>query len=388
LNNGDQNGAPAGSGSDVPPPPDEAVTASVPAVDLSLGAEDVSVAPLPLRAGLPFTLTTVIRNNHGAPAVDVPIMVHMSAKREDIGYSPYLEVLTATLPASQSIPVQLPIHWNFAGGEHQIWIQVNRLPDAWQAETPTQPEDDLTDNIVLLELMVDPFDAYGSDLCSGRADVEIGPADVLPEPDRQQVLVRIHNLGNQAVYNLPVVVSGERLTGIAYSPAIPPCGGTGMVFVPLDRPLEEGESLTVEVNPGQWANGLIEDDFGNNRVTVTAGLPPGVIAPPGSGLDDYDFGISSSDIETPALWIVVVKVHNLGMRDADMVPILVENTAGREILDYVPLVQGEGLGVVALRVGYLWNHGETLTFTVNPEGAKGTYPEKSREDNVATFTLP
>ena len=110
--------------------------------------------------------------------------------------------------------------------------------------------------------------------------------------------------------------------------------------------------------------------------------------PPGSGLDDYDFGIAPTDIETPEAWIVLVTVHNLGSRDADMVPIRIENEAGRQITDAIPLVQGDGLGVAAIRVGYLWTPGGVLTFTVNPEDAQNAYPESNRDNNVATFKLP
>jgi hypothetical protein len=371
-----------------PTPISLVVTPDVPQVDLALLETEVVIAPLPLRAGSPFTVAATIHNNSEIPAVDVPVMVYISALQEEIGFTSFLQILTVTLPASQSVPVTLPVHWNLAGGEHRFWMQVNRMPDAWQAWSPTQPESNIADNMVLLELMVDPFDAYASELCSGRMDVEIGPADVLPEPDQQRVLVRVHNVGNRAVYNLPVVVIGDRLAGIAYTPAIPPCGGTAQVYVQVDRPFQQGESLTVQVNPSEWAGGLQEDKFDNNLVAVVAGLAPGVAVPPGSGLDDYDFGISTADIEIPELWIVLVTVHNLGTRDAAMVPIHIENEDGRKITDAVPLVQGNGLGVAAFRVGYLWTRGGTLTFTVNPQDVKGAYPETHRDNNVATFTLP
>jgi hypothetical protein len=156
----------------------------------------------------------------------------------------------------------------------------------------------------------------------------------------------------------------------------------------MDAPFEQGESLEIRVNPEEWADGLSEDDFANNRVSVVAGLAPGMVAPSGSGLDDYDFSISASDIQSPQLWIVQVTVYNLGTRDAAMVPIRVENEAGREITDAIPLVRGSGLGVAAIRVGYLWTHGGTLTFAVNPEDVEGAYPETDRDNNVATFTLP
>jgi hypothetical protein len=39
-------------------------------------------------------------------------------------------------------------------------------------------------------------------------------------------------------------------------------------------------------------------------------------------------------------------------------------------------------------VGYLWIPGGTLTFTVNPEDARGAFPETRRDNNTATFTLP
>jgi hypothetical protein len=360
----------------------------LPAVDLTLIEEDVSVAPLPLRAGFPFTITALIHNNASVPARDVPVMVYIAAEQEEINYTSFLQLLTVTLPASQSLPVEVPVDWNFAGGEHRLWVQANRLPDAWQFYTPTWPEADTSDNVALLDLLVDPFDGYSSDLCSGRVDVEIEPTDVLPEPDHQRVLVRLHNVGNQAVYNLPVVVIGEQVSGLAYTPAIPPCGGTAEVYVDLDRPLQQGESLTVMVNPRDWGGGVAEDNLDNNQVTVAAGLAPGVNMPPGSELEDYDFVISTADIETPEPWIALVTVHNLGTRDAAMVPIRVENQAGRKLSDAIPLVQGNGRGVAAIRIGYLWTRSGTLTFTINPEDAEGAYPEVNRDNNVATLSLP
>lgn len=362
------------------------VTPTIPAIDLTLARQDVSVAPLPLRAGFPFTVTATIHNNQGSAAEAVPVMFHISARQEQIGYLPFLEVLTVTVPASQSLAVAIPVDRNLAGGEHQLWVQVNRLPDAWRSQAPTQPEEDIHDNIVLKDLMVDPFDAYTTDLCAGRVDVEIGPADVLPEPARQRVMVRIHNIGNRAAYNLPLVVMGDHLTGIAYTPAIPPCGGMAEVYVETDRPFEQGELLEVRVNPEEWADSLLEDDYDNNHVAVTAGQ--GLVVPPGSGLEEYDFSIDAADIETPELWIVLVTVRNLGARDAAEVPIRIENKGGRKITDAIPLVRGEGRGTAAFPVGYLWIPGGTLTFTINPQDADGAYPEKNLDDNVTTFKLP
>jgi hypothetical protein len=359
-----------------------------PLVDLRLSEEDVSLQPLPLRAGFPFTVTAMIHNNADIPAVDVPVLVYISAVQEQIGFSPFLQQITVTIPASDSLSVDVPVDWNFGGGEHQIWLQVNRVPEAWENRTPSIAEADIGDNLVLLDAVVDPFDAYASDLCSGRVDVEISPTDILPEPDRQRVLVLIHNQGNRAVYNLPVVVSGNELAAISYTPAIPPCGGTAQVILDVDRPFLAGESLTVQVNPSDWSGALEESDFENNHVSVSAGLAPGLAIPPGSGLEDYDFALTTADIETPELWIVLVTVHNLGTRDADMVPIRIENESGRKLLDAIPLVQGEGSGVAAIRVGYLWLPGGTLTFTVNPQDTKDSYPESNRNNNVATFTLP
>jgi hypothetical protein len=359
-----------------------------PVVDLSLPEDGISVDPLPLRAGFPFTVTALVQNNWSFPAEEVPVMVLISADQEEIGFAAYSRLLTVTVPASQSLQVDLPIDWNFSGGEHQLWIQVNRLPDAWQERMATLPETNTRDNIALVDLMIDPFDAYTSDLCSGRVDVEIGPEDILPEPDRQRVWVRVHNVGNRAVYNLPVTVTSAQSSGIAYTPAIPPCGGTAGLYVEVDQPIEEGDSLTVQVNPVQWVDGLPEDDFENNQVSVTAGLAPGLEPPSEVDLDDYDFGISTSDIEIPEPWHVLVTVHNLGTRDAAMVPISVENEAGRKLADAIPLVQGEGSGIAAIRVGYLWIPGGTLTFTVNPIDAAGALPETRRDNNTATFTLP
>ena len=370
------------------PLPTFIVEPEVPTVDLTLREDEVLVEPMPLRAGFPFTVTALIHNNLTVPAGDIPIMVLISAEHEEIGYTSYTQLITVTIPASQSLQVDLPVDWNFVGGEHQLWIQVNRLPDAWQDRAPTHSEANVRDNFALVDLIVDPFDAYTSDLCSGRVDVEIGPEDILPEPDQQRVLVRVHNVGNHAVYNLPVAVTSASATGIAYTPAIPPCGGTAEVYVRVDRPFQEGDLLTVQVNPSQWVGGLLEDDFDNNTVSVTAGLAPGLALPPEASLEDYDFGISTSGIEIPEPWHVLVTVHNLGTRDAAMVPISVENEAGRKITDAIPLVQGEGIGIAAIRVGYLWIPGGTLTFTVNPIDAKGVFLETRRDNNTVTFTLP
>jgi hypothetical protein len=361
---------------------------SSPLVDLWLGEDGVTLDPLPLRAGFPFTATVEVHNNTEVPAVDVPVMLYISAIQEEVGFSPFLQQLTVTVPASDSVQVALPVNWNFGGGEHRVWFQVNRIPEAWQDRLPVRAESDLEDNIAFLDVVVDPFDAYESELCSGRVDVEIGPADVLPELAQQRVQVLIHNPGNRAVYNLPVVVSGNEVAGISYTPAIPPCGGTARVAVELDRPLQAGESLAVQINPSDWSGALEEDDFANNQVSVSAGLAPGIEFPPAGGPGDYDFELATADIDTPEPWTVLVTVHNLGTRDADMVPIRIENEGGRKLLDSIPLVQGEGLGVAAIRVGYLWLPGGTLTFTVNPEDAKGAYPESNRSNNVATFVLP
>lgn len=350
--------------------------------------ELVAVSPLPLRAGFPFTITALITNSAEIPAMNVPLLLHMSAEREEIGFTSFVQLLTVTIPASSSVPITVPVTWNFPGGEHRLWVQVNRLPEAWLDVNPTQAEANTGDNIALLDLIIDPFDAYASDLCPGRVDVRIEPVDVLPQPDLQRVQVRIHNSGNRAVYNLPVVVTSDQASGLVYTPAIPPCGGTTTVYVPLGEPIQQGESLTVLVNPSDWPGSLSEDNFENNRVAVAAGLSSGPGPLPDSELADYDFQISTADIETPELWIVMASVRNLGTRDAADVPIRVENEAGRQVLDVVPLVQGKGQGVVAIRVGYLWTHGGTLTFTINPQDAEGAYPETNQNDNVATFTLP
>ena len=359
-----------------------------PTIDLTLSEEDLSLDPLPLRAGFPFTITAAIHNNADSLAADVPVMVYISAKQDEIGYSPFLQLLTVTLPASQTLPVEVPVDWNFAGGEYRLWVEVNRLPHAWQTRVPTRAENNTGDNTVLLDLMIDPFDAYSSDLCSGLVDLEVSPTDVLAEASRQRVLVRVHNVGSLAVYNLPVVITGEQLTGITYTPAIPPCGGTAEVYVEIDRPFLEGEVLTVQVNPSEWAGGLQEDRTDNNQVTVTAGWAAAEAIPVADDLVDYDFSLSTADIEIAEPWTVLITAHNLGTRDAAMVPVSIENEDGRKLADAIPVVQGEGIGVAAVRVGYLWIPGGTLSFTINPEDAKGAYPETSRENNVATFTLP
>jgi len=359
-----------------------------PAVDLTLVEEEVLIEPQPLGAGFPFTVTAFIHNNMPTPAGEVPVMILISARQEEVGYSPYTHLITVTVPASQSLQVDVPVRWNLAGGEHEVWIQVNRLPDAWQERAPTWTEVDTRDNVALIDLVVEPFDAYTSDLCSGRVDVEIEAEDVAVEPDGRRVWVRVRNVGNRAVYNLPVAVTSATASGVAYTPAIPPCGGKAEVYVAVDQPFKQGDTLTVEVNPPGWVGGLQEDIAGNNRVSMIANLTPAAEPASETSLDDYDFTISTADIEIPEPWHVLVTVHNLGTRDAANVPILVENEEGRWLTDSIPFVQGEGLGVAAIRVGYLWIPGGTLTFTVNPEDGRGALPEPIRDNNTATFTLP
>jgi hypothetical protein len=379
----------ADSSTETPDPraPRPTRTPQPPVLALSILPEELRVAPTPLRAGFPFTITGVIHNDSAVSADKVPLLVHLSAKQEHLGYTSFMERLTVTVPATQSVPFAVPVRWNLSGGEHRLWVQVNRLPNAWQSQTPTQPEENLADNLVLLELMIDPFDAYVSDLCPGRIDLEVGPLDVLPDPEKQLVLVQIHNLGNKAAYNLPVIVLSRTASGIAYTPPIPPCGGTARVEVALHRPFVEGESLSVQVNPAGWEDGLVEDNYANNQVSVSSGLPGAAEQQLGS-LHDYDFSIDGAEIEVPQASVVLILVHNLGTRDAANIPILVTNEAGRKVNDVVPLVQGGGSGVVAIRVASLWKRGTTLTFTINPEGAKGGYPETNRQNNVATFILP
>ncbi len=359
-----------------------------PTVDLTLFEDEVLIEPQPLRAGFPFTVTAVIHNNMPAPADEVPVMILISARQEEIGFSPYTQLITVTVPASQTLQVDVPVKWNLAGGEHEVWVQVNRLPDAWQDRAPTWTEVDTRDNMALIDLAVEPFDAYTSDLCSGLVDVEIEAEDVAVEPDGRRVWVRVRNVGNRAVYNLPVAVTSATAAGVAYTPAIPPCGGKAEVYVTVDRSFMQGDTLTVEVNPSGWVGRLQEDNLGNNRVSMIASLTPAAEPASETSLDDYDFTISTADIEIPEAWHVLVTVHNLGTRDAADVPILVENEEGRWLTDSIPFVQGEGLGVAAIRVGYLWIPGGTLTFTVNPEDGRGAFPETRRDNNTATFTLP
>jgi hypothetical protein len=362
-------------------------TPDAPLLALSIRAEEIEMAPTPLRAGYPFTITGVIHNDSAVPAPNVPVLIHLSANQEELGYTSFIEIMSITVPASQSVPISVPVHWNLAGGEHHLWVQVNRLPNAWQPQAPTPPEENLADNVVLLDLTIDPFDAYVSDLCPGRVDLEVGPLDVLPDPDKQLVIVQIHNLGNRAAYNVPVIALSRMASGIAYSPAIAPCGGTTRVQIALDQPFVEGESFSVRVNPPDWEDGLVEDNYANNEVSVSSGLPGAAEQQLGS-LHDYDFRIDAAEFEVPQASVVLIRVYNIGTRDAANVPILVTNEAGRKLNDVVPLVQGSGSGVAAIRLASLWNRGGKLTFTVNPEGAKGGYPETNRQNNIATFAVP
>jgi hypothetical protein len=67
----------------------ETPTPSVPLIDVSLGEQDLTIAPLPLRAGFPFTVTAVIHNHGLAPATDMPLILYISADQEELGYTPY-----------------------------------------------------------------------------------------------------------------------------------------------------------------------------------------------------------------------------------------------------------------------------------------------------------
>jgi hypothetical protein len=389
-------------------------------VSLSLAAKGIKLEPLPLRAGFPFTITIPIHNNEPVPAVGVPVMVYLSAKQEQIGFSSFFQVVTVTVPATQTLAVKVPVAQNLAGGEYKLWVQANLLspPIAQQAGTPTLPEVDLEDNSVLLDVAVAPFDAYASDLCPGRVDAAIEFAEIWLEPDLQRLHVRVHNVGNQAVYNLPVVVTGGQghgrqeqaapsvaaqgpsadVSGVAYTAAIPPCGGASEVVVELDRPLEAGDSVEVAVNPEDWPDGLAEDSFDNNHVrsvTLSPDQSPVLLsegqvgaAGPGGAVTDYDFAISPEDVEIVRSGVILVKVHNLGTRDAANVPIRIEAKSGRKVVDVIPVVEGNGLGLAAVQLGWLWSPKATLTLIVNPEGAKGTYPEANRDNNLVTFTLP
>jgi len=362
-------------------------TPEPPILALSILTEELKVEPTPLRAGHPFTITGLIHNDSPVSAGDVPVLIHLSANQEKLGYTSYVELLTVTLAASQTVPITVPVRWNLAGGEHRLWVQVNHLPHAWQPRAPTQPEENLADNLALVDLMIDPFDAYSSELCPGRVDLEISPSDVLPDPERQVVLVLVHNLGNKAAYNAPVIALGRNTSGMAYTPIIPPCGGTARVEIAVDEPFEEGAAFSVRVNPEGWEDGLVEDNYTNNAVSVAAGLP-GAVQQQLSSLQDYDFSIDAGEIEVPELGVLLIRVYNHGTRDAANVPIRVTDEAGHKLNDVVPLVQGSGSGVVAIRVASLWKAGVTLTLTVNPEDAGEGYPEVDHQNNAATFSIP
>ena len=77
-------------------------TPDVPQVALSLNDEDVAVSPLPLRAGFPFTITALVHNSSEIVAADVPLLLHMSAGQEEIGFTSFVQLLTVTIPASNS----------------------------------------------------------------------------------------------------------------------------------------------------------------------------------------------------------------------------------------------------------------------------------------------
>jgi hypothetical protein len=359
------------------------------AVELSLGEQDIKLAPLPIRAGIPFTITATIHNNSPFPAENVPVLVYLSGVQEQIGYTSFLAVVTTTVPATHTASVQVPVVWNLAGGDYRLWVRVNNVPDNWLGRTPVLPEARLADNSALIDVPVEPFDAFTSNLCAGRVDVGVDQGDVSLETDPRRLRVRIHNLGNQAAYNLAVIVTAGHASGMAYTPALPPCGGTAEVIVALDEPLEPGEPFLVQVNPRDWPFGLDEDDFENNSVSTAVGkTAAGTPTPQAATVTDYDFALEAADVDLSQPGILVLTVHNLGTRDAADVPILIEGKAGRKIIDAIPLVDGGGLGIVAVQLGSLWVPGGTVTVTLNPSGAKGAFPEAARENNVLVVALP
>jgi hypothetical protein len=91
-------------------------TLNTPQVDLTLAEKDVTMKPLPLRAGSPFTVTAVIHNNSALTVRDVPFMICILAPQEEIGYMPFSEVLTVTLQPTQSLAVEVPVDWNTDSG--------------------------------------------------------------------------------------------------------------------------------------------------------------------------------------------------------------------------------------------------------------------------------
>jgi len=112
---------------------------------------------------------------------------------------------------------------------------------------------------------------------------------------------------------------------------------------------------------------------------------------PGTASDggtDYDFVVSPVDVEIVRSGVILIKVYNLGTRDVANVPIRIEGKAGRKVIDVIPLIEGDGLGVAAIQLGWLWSPKATLTLIINPEGAKGAYPETNRGNNTVTITLP
>jgi DNA-directed RNA polymerase subunit beta' len=90
--------------------------------------------------------------------------------------------------------------------------------------------------------------------------------------------------------------------------------------------------------------------------------------------------------EYPVMLNRAPTLHRLGIQAFE--PILIEGKAGRKIIDAIPLVDGGGLGIVAVQLGSLWVPGGTVTVTLNPSGAKGAFPEAARENNVLVVALP
>jgi len=221
-------------------------TPNVPSVQVSLAPRDVSVKPLPIQAGYPFTITLVIHNDGGASPEPAGDGLHLSRAGNDRLLSLH-GVLTVTLPSTRPVTLEVPVRWNLTGGENRLWAQVNRLPKAWQPESPTWPEEDKSDNSVLLELIVEPFDAYRSDLCSGRVDVEID-AGVVAERAASAFGCPSTTPGTRppttSRWSFPAKTWRASPT---HRPS--PVRGTAEVWVQVDRPLAEGESIAVNVTP-------------------------------------------------------------------------------------------------------------------------------------------
>ena len=169
-------------------------------------------------------------------------------------------------------------------GGYAVAVSVNReLRDVvenrfyWQA--PEQAETDPSDNVVETRLTVHPFESYTSEACPPATNLAISALDIaLVRPDHSEgaspaadsdfLAVTIHNVGNPALYSVPVqLVGAGGQSFYSYTLGLRPCGGTDRMFLPVNPAW--GEIFTLVLNPVDSGGAIPEEDYTDNEVTVT-----------------------------------------------------------------------------------------------------------------------